>query len=216
MVQLTPTAVPVGSVPEGKVTDFLTGKFVNDTPEEYVRQNLEKALVRQYKYKPSDCEPEFTIKVGSSRKRADIVVFKPGSDHVQGDIYILVETKKADVKATSRTEGIGQLHSYMAACLNAQYGMWTNGDDRFCYAKRDDGDWPVRGGRRPARRADHDDFRFPATNVLFGAVLADTLLRIAEAGAYRPHWSPDVLAELSRNWVLRAREERIEGRRFRT
>ncbi len=77
-------------------------------------------------------------------------------------------------------------------------------------------DWPVRGGRRPARRADHDDFRFPATNVLFGAVLADTLLRIAEAGAYRPHWSPDVLAELSRNWVLRAREERIEGRRFRT
>ena len=139
MIQLAPTAVPVGSVPEGKVTDFLTGKFVNDTPEEYVRQNLEKALVRQYKYKPSDCEPEFTIKVGSSRKRADIVVFKPGSGHVQGDIYILVETKKADVKATSRTEGIGQLHSYMAACLNAQYGMWTNGDDRFCYAKRDDG-----------------------------------------------------------------------------
>ncbi|HAM43528.1 MAG TPA: PIN domain-containing protein [Propionibacteriaceae bacterium] len=48
---------------------------------------------------------------------------------------------------------------------------------------------------------------FPAfldTNVLYGAVLADTLLRVAEAGAYRPHWSTDVLAELSRNLVLRA------------
>lgn len=48
---------------------------------------------------------------------------------------------------------------------------------------------------------------FPAfldTNVLYGAVLADTLLRVAEAGAYRPHWSADVLAELSRNLVLRA------------
>ena len=24
----------------------------------------------------------------------------------------------------------------MAACLNAQYGLWTNGDDRYCFAKR--------------------------------------------------------------------------------
>lgn len=135
----TPTVTPVGSVPEGKVTDFLTGKLVNDTPEEYVRQNLEKALVRQYKYAPKDCEPEFTIKVGSSKKRVDIVVFAEGQEHTQANTYVLVETKKSDVKPTHRTEGVGQLQSYMAACLNAQYGMWTNGDDRFCYAKRSDG-----------------------------------------------------------------------------
>lgn len=42
--------VPVGSVPEGKILDFLTGRFFQDTPEEYVRQNIEKALVRQYRY----------------------------------------------------------------------------------------------------------------------------------------------------------------------
>lgn len=125
--------------PQPKVTDFLTGKLVNDTPEEYVRQNLEKALVRQYKYAPKDCEPEFTIKVGSSKKRVDIVVFAQGQEHTQANTYILVETKKADVKPTHRTEGIGQLQSYMASCLNSQYGMWTNGDDRFCYAKRSDG-----------------------------------------------------------------------------
>ena len=45
-----PTVVPAGTVPEGKRADFLTGKLVKDTPEEYVRQNIEKALVRQYKY----------------------------------------------------------------------------------------------------------------------------------------------------------------------
>ncbi|MGV9919744.1 N-6 DNA methylase [Streptomyces cellulosae] len=135
----SPTVTPVGSVPEGKVADYLTGKLVKDTPEEYVRQNIEKALVRQYKYAPKDCEPEFTIRVGSSKKRVDIIVFTPGQDHTQANAYILVETKKADVKPTHRTEGIGQLQSYMAACLNAQYGMWTNGDDRFCYAKRSDG-----------------------------------------------------------------------------
>lgn len=48
---------------------------------------------------------------------------------------------------------------------------------------------------------------FPAfldTNVLYGAGLADTLLRIAEAGAYSPYWSPDVLRELKRNLIARA------------
>ena len=30
----------------------------------------------------------------------------------------------------------------MAACLNAKYAMWTNGDDRYCFAKKSDG----RGG----------------------------------------------------------------------
>lgn len=136
---IVPTVQPVGSVPDGKVSDFLTGKIVNDTPEEYVRQNIEKALVRQYKYVPGDCEPEFTIKVGSSRKRVDIVVFGNGANHTQANAYILVETKKAAVKPTSRTEGVGQLQSYMAACLNAKYGMWTNGTDRLCFAKRQDG-----------------------------------------------------------------------------
>lgn len=138
-----PSVQPVGSVPDGKVADFLTGKFVNDTPEEYVRQNIEKAIVRQYKYAPSDCTPEFTIKVGSSRKRVDIVVFDKDTDHTQANAYILVETKKADVKPTHRTEGVGQLQSYMASCLNVRYGMWTNGTDRFCFAKRADskGGW---------------------------------------------------------------------------
>lgn len=138
-----PSVQPVGSVPDGKVSDFLTGKIVNDTSEEYVRQNIEKALVRQYKYAPADCTPEFTIKVGSSRKRVDIVIFDKGADHTQANAYILVETKKADVKPTHRTEGVGQLQSYMSSCLNVRYGMWTNGTDRFCFAKRDDsrGGW---------------------------------------------------------------------------
>lgn len=134
-----PAVIPVGSVPEGKITDFLTGKLVNDTPEEYVRQNIEKALVRQYKYSPRDCTPEFPIKVGVSRKRVDLVVFVSGAEHIAANAYILVETKKAEIKPTNRTEGVEQLQSYMAACLNAQYGMWTNGDDRLCFAKRSNG-----------------------------------------------------------------------------
>lgn len=139
LLHATPSVVPVGSVPEGKVADFLTGKFVKDTAEEYVRQNLEKALVRQYKYPAMDCAPEFQIKVGSSRKRADIAVFHQGKEHEQSNAYILVETKRPEVKPSNKSDGVEQLKSYMAACVNVQYGMWTNGDERFCYAKRTDG-----------------------------------------------------------------------------
>jgi predicted nucleic acid-binding protein len=43
---------------------------------------------------------------------------------------------------------------------------------------------------------------FPAyldTCCLFGGYLCDTLLRLAEAGTYRPLWSADVLGELERS-----------------
>ena len=31
-------------IPEGKICDYIDGKFRNDTPEEYVRQTVEKRL----------------------------------------------------------------------------------------------------------------------------------------------------------------------------
>jgi type I restriction enzyme M protein len=124
------------AIPEGKISDFLTGKIFNDTPEEYVRQNIEKAIVRQYRYDVSDCEPEVRIKVGSSRKAVDIVVFRPGLEHKQENAYLLVETKRAGVNPHDKREGVAQLQSYMAACINAVYGLWTNGDEKLCFAKR--------------------------------------------------------------------------------
>lgn len=123
-------------MPEGKVSDFLTGRLFRDTPEEYVRQNVEKALIRGYRYIPGDCEPEYPIKVGSSRKRVDIVVFRPGTEHKQENAWLLVETKRAGTSVTNKKDGIEQLRSYMAACVNAEYGMWTNGDDQVLIAKR--------------------------------------------------------------------------------
>lgn len=136
MLYNSPLATPVGAVPDGKIVDFLTGKLVNDTPEEYVRQNIEKAIVRQYKYLPADCQPEFRIKMGVARKAVDIIIFHAGASHQQENAFILIETKKPGTSPNDKKEGIAQLQSYMSACLNARYGLWTNGDDRFCFAKR--------------------------------------------------------------------------------
>ena len=129
--------VAVGAIPDGKVIDFLTGHPVSDTPEEYVRQNIEKALVRQYRYDPANCLPEFPIKVGSSRKRVDIVAFEsPSVVRSQENAHLLVETKRVGTNPAAKKEGVDQLKSYMATCLNAKYGLWTNGEDRFVFAKR--------------------------------------------------------------------------------
>jgi type I restriction enzyme M protein len=133
---LAPAVTVAGTVPEGKVADFLTGRLFNDTAEEYVRQNIEKALIRQYRYQPGDCAPEYPIKVGSSRRRVDVAVFRPGQSHKQENLYLLVETKRAGTTRHDKTEGVEQLRSYLAACINAVYGLWTNGDDRVCLAKR--------------------------------------------------------------------------------
>lgn len=127
------------SIPEGKIVDFLTKRFVNDTPEEYVRQNIEKALIRQYNYPVKDCEPEVSIKVGSANKRVDVVVIEAGYSHKQEHAYILIETKKAKTNPHGKKDGIEQLKSYMAACLNAKFGLWTNGDERYCFSKRENG-----------------------------------------------------------------------------
>ena len=39
------------SVQEGKILDFVDGQQRNDTPEEYVRQTIEKRLINELKYK---------------------------------------------------------------------------------------------------------------------------------------------------------------------
>ena len=135
--ELAPTVpTPVGSVPEGKRVDFLTGRIVDDSPGEYVRQNIERALIRQYRYSPADCEVDFPIRVGSTRRRIDVAVFRPGQAHTQQNVFIVIETKKKDTPRSSRTEGIRQLSDFLTACRGSVYGIWTNGEDRVCLAKR--------------------------------------------------------------------------------
>ena len=86
-----PTETQVISVPDGSIRDYVDGTFRKDTPEEYVRQTIEKRLVNEHKYKREQIKVEFGLKLGSRRPRADIVVFPKDSPEMTQDQVWLLE-----------------------------------------------------------------------------------------------------------------------------
>lgn len=125
-------------VQQGKVLDYVDGVTQRaETPEEYVRQEIAKSLVREYGFQKEDISVEFTLRLGTRRPRADLVIFDEADPHKQDRARVIVECKSKKIKPTSRKNGVEQLHSYMAACPNAAYGLWTNGIERFCYRRVD-------------------------------------------------------------------------------
>ena len=122
-------------VPQGKILDFIDGRLRNETPEEYVRQEFEKSLVREYHYLRDDIAVEFRVKLGRASKRADLVIFPEGAPHKQEHAWAIIECKSPNVSSNHEKQGTDQLKSYMAGCVNAEFGMWTNGLELFCYRK---------------------------------------------------------------------------------
>lgn len=151
MAQPKPAAL---IVPQGQLVDFVDESLRKETPEEYVRQVMEKAIVREYLYPREEVAVEFPIKIGTARKRLDLAIFPEASPCKQENIWAIIECKSAEVPPTHRKEGVEQLKSYLASCVNAEFGMWTNGQERFCYRKVQEGkkhefvevvDLPVKG-----------------------------------------------------------------------
>lgn len=125
-------------VPAGKIRCYITGTLRPDKPEEHVRQRWARSLVDEYGYSRSDIVLEFKVKMGSSSKKADLVIFKPGAPKKQENIFIIVEAKRADVQPKVKGEGVEQLKSYMAACSSCRFGLWV-GTERIAFEKASDG-----------------------------------------------------------------------------
>lgn len=131
------------SIPEGKVKDYIDGTFRKDTPEEYVRQTVEKRLVNEHKYSKDIIKVEYPVQMGSGKKRADIVIFHKDTSEDglkdQHKIEIIIECKNEKVEPTDKSNGIEQLKTYMAASNGCMWGMWTNGNHKTVFRKIVDG-----------------------------------------------------------------------------
>lgn len=131
------------TIPDGKIADFITGVFRPDTPEEYVRQNILKRLVNELRYPKERVGVEVSIQIGTRKPRADVVVYLKDLPQTQENISIIVECKKENVSLSDKTDGIEQLKSYMSACANCEWGLWTNKRQRqvLCKVKNSDGQY---------------------------------------------------------------------------
>ncbi|ANH61347.1 type I restriction enzyme HsdR N-terminal domain-containing protein [Dokdonia donghaensis] len=110
------------------IFDIIRKKFLVLTPEEWVRQHVLKWLLEDKGYPESLINVEKEIRVGNTRKRYDIVVFKP-----DGSLYIIVECKAPKVQITQAT--FDQIARYNLE-LQADLLMVTNGLSHY-YCKVD-------------------------------------------------------------------------------
>lgn len=171
-------SVIIEALPDGKILDYIDDRLRNDTPEEYVRQNIERRLVKELKYLRERIEVEFTIQMGSGKKRIDIALFPVGSPHTQEHIETIIECKHDGVQPKDKANGVEQLKSYLSACPNANWGLWTNGRYRAVYRKvvvsnrltwEEPNDIPAADGRTDVldRPAPDDLIRAVDDNLLF-------------------------------------------------
>lgn len=122
----------ISVISPGKIKCFITGKLRKDNPEERVRQDVARSLVEEYGYTKEDIDIEFSIKMGSSRKAVDIVIFDTDSEHKQSNIQIIVEVKQETIKPSDAKEGVEQLRSYVATCMNTKFVLWI-GSERLAF-----------------------------------------------------------------------------------
>ena len=123
------TTTPLG---EEYIPDFVDGTPRKITPEEQVRQFILQLLISQG-FKKSQIAVEFPIAAGSSTKFIDIAIFQVDTPHLAENVWAVVECKRRAI--TNPKEGVAQMKSYMAVCLNCQWGMWTNGQSKAVYTK---------------------------------------------------------------------------------
>jgi len=126
----TSTAVAEALIPVGKVKCYITGQLRQDAPEEQVRQRVARSLVEEYGYSKSDVGVEFRLQMGSRKKPVDLAIFQPSAKHEQVNVILIAETKREEIKPSDRDNGVAQLHSYMAACPNANWALWFGSELR--------------------------------------------------------------------------------------
>ncbi|GAB4417751.1 MAG: hypothetical protein OHK0039_28490 [Bacteroidia bacterium] len=109
-------------LPQGKERKY-------SNPEEQVEIETYVELIYKYGYPPEKMIVYDKLKIGSSTREADIIVYK---DKDCKDPFIIVECKKRNISDRVFEEAVDQGFSY-AAVTNAEYVWATSGDRSAMY-----------------------------------------------------------------------------------
>jgi len=152
-------------MPDGMITDFITGQPVKETEKERVRQEVARQLIFEYQIAPESMEADFPVKVEGKRKKLDIAIFEAGKEHTQETLRRAIICrpfpkvgKKSVVKIRDFAQAekdLDELKEIMVAEEGCEWGLWTNGLERFFLRKETrrfevrfapHGDWPMADG----------------------------------------------------------------------
>ena len=101
------------------IFDEIRKKYIELTPEEWVRQNCIKFLINEKKFKKNLISIEKKIQLNNTTKRFDILVHD-----AYGGCILLVECKAPNIKINQ--ESFDQILRYNQV-INAKFLMVTNG-----------------------------------------------------------------------------------------
>jgi type I restriction enzyme M protein len=123
-------------IPDGKIADYITGKWVKETEQEQVRQNFERTLVEEYEYKALDIRVDFSIKVWDGdrqkTKKAALAVMQEGKE----EPYVLILIANAKATPADKSSGASELEQWLVDVPTADFGCWTNGIETIYFQKK--------------------------------------------------------------------------------
>jgi type I restriction enzyme M protein len=155
-----PQAVAEESNSDNFFFDLLTGEKESATPKKLLVQKVLRQLIESYGFDRVDLGVNYNPQIqGQGRKRIDIAVFRPGSEHnndnLQRVIVCKVQKKRDKLRSILEADAdLRELKELLELIPGATLGMWTNGQEEFLFQverarfevrQKPLGVWPVPG-----------------------------------------------------------------------
>lgn len=125
------------SGPDNFFIDILTGNKESISDKKLLVQKTLRLLIESYGFDRNDLEVNYHPRIeGHMRKRVDIAIFRPGTEHTNENLQRIIVCKhqssrnklRSFEEADSDLQGLRELLELLPA---ATLGMWTNGQEEF-------------------------------------------------------------------------------------
>lgn len=125
--------------PDKFFIDILTGNKESTTPKKLLIQKVLRQLIESYGFDRDDLEVNYNPRIqGHGRKRIDVAIFRPNSDHINENLQRIVicknQKKRDKLRSIDEAESdLREMKELMELLSSVTLGMWTNGQEEFLF-----------------------------------------------------------------------------------
>lgn len=125
--------------PDNFFIDILTGNKESVSDKKLLIQKVLRQLIESYGFDRSDLEVNYHPRIsGHMRKRIDVAIFRPGSEHANENLQRIIVCKPQSSR--NRLRSLDEAEPDLCAIKEllelipaATLGMWTNGQEEFLF-----------------------------------------------------------------------------------